>query len=127
MLDLGCGAGDIASLLVKQRCARIIGVDSDDELIAAARALQLPSSEFHVGDVLTFQRDAQEPLDGIWCSFTAAYASSEFPQIVRKWVSQLRLGGWVCVVEVDGMLRHEPVEPLMACHRQMLDTFGRML
>ncbi len=91
VLDLGCGIGDQAAELVA-RGARVIGVDSSDAMLASAKARAIPKAEFR-------RLDLGEPLgieshvDGIWCSFTAAY----FPELVPRltaWKEHLKPGGW---------------------------------
>ena len=52
VLDMGCGPGDLSAELVK-RGARVIGLDVDEELLAAARARDLPAdkAEFRRADL----------------------------------------------------------------------------
>src|SRR5215470_5784839 len=71
ILDLGCGAGDLAAEFVR-RGAHVIGIDINQELIEAARSRGIVGAEFQLGDV----RNPPElggAMDGIWCSFTTAF------------------------------------------------------
>jgi SAM-dependent methyltransferase len=119
VLDLGCAVGDLAAELVA-RGARVIGLDANDELLAAARERKIPKAEFrHV--------DLREPLDlgagfaadGIWCSFTAAYFL-DLPAALANWSRALRPGGWIALTEIDDLFGHEPVSPRA---RERFDTY----
>jgi 2-polyprenyl-3-methyl-5-hydroxy-6-metoxy-1,4-benzoquinol methylase len=71
VIDLGCGVGDLASVLAA-RGAYVVGVDTNEELLEHARSRQIKNVEFRNVDL----RGAFElgiAADGIWCSFTAAY------------------------------------------------------
>jgi SAM-dependent methyltransferase len=108
VLDLGCGAGDQAAELVA-RGARVIGVDTNDEFLADARARGLPNTDFRLGD-LRAPLDIDEPMDGLWCSFTAAF----FPDLqaaLARWTTHLRPGGWIALTEIDDLFGHVPVQP----------------
>jgi hypothetical protein len=78
VLDLGGGTGEQVSLLAA-RGAKVIGVDAIDGLV-----------------------------DGIWCSFAAAY----FPALsdeLSAWKPYLRVGGWIVLTEIDDLFGHEPM------------------
>ena len=73
-IDMGCGTGEMMSLLARNGWTPI-GVDADDEMLGAARAL-CPSCRVEKLDVTT--ADAQTlrldgPADLIWASFTVEY------------------------------------------------------
>jgi len=106
VLDLGCGVGDLAAELVA-RGARVIGIDANEELVAAARALKLERADFRVGDLRALPELGRE-VDGIWCSFAAAYFV-DFESVLRSWTAVLRPGGWVALTEVDDLFGHEPL------------------
>jgi SAM-dependent methyltransferase len=118
VLDLGCGMGDQAALLAA-RGARVIGLDQITELVAVAQARDIPNAEFRQcnlhGD-LAFA----EPIDGIWCSFTAAH----FPALsdrLAAWTRHLRTGGWIALTEIDDLFGHEPLSPAT---RAVLDAYA---
>jgi trans-aconitate methyltransferase len=46
---LGCGVGDVAALL-SIRGARVVGIDMNEEVLAAARDRDIPGAEFHSAD-----------------------------------------------------------------------------
>ncbi len=107
VLDLGCGVGDLAAELVA-RGARVIGVDGNDELLAEARARGLADAHFHRADLHALP--ALGPVDGVWCSFTAAYFP-DLPAALARWTADLRPGGWIALTEIDDMFGHEPLSP----------------
>lgn len=121
VLDLGCGVGDVAALLVA-RGARVEGLDANDELLDAARGLDLAGASFRHADLRRLPPPAPgAPLfDGIWCSFVAAYFV-DLGRALTAWALHLRPGGWIAVTEIDDLFGHEPV----AAHtRELLDGYA---
>ncbi len=119
ILDLGCGVGDLAAEFVA-RGARVIGVDMNDELLHEARSRGLVGAEFRCHDLRTpLELDA--PVDGLWCSFTAAYFV-DLPAALALWVNDLRAGGWIALTEIDDLFGHEP---LSACTKSLFDGYAR--
>jgi ubiquinone/menaquinone biosynthesis C-methylase UbiE len=106
VLDLGCGVGDLASELVN-RGSCVIGVDAHEELLLEARSRRLSNAEFRMADLRSLP-DLGIASDGIWCSFTAAYFP-DLPRILRAWTTNLKLGGWIAVTEIDDLFGHEPL------------------
>lgn len=108
VLDLGCGVGDLAAELVA-RGARVVGVDLNDELLREGRSRELPGAEFRMADLRTLEGLAlDDPVDGLWCSFAAAY----FPDLAAAlavWRRHLAPGGWAALTEVDDFFRHGPL------------------
>lgn len=122
LLDLGCGVGDQAFALT-QRGARVIGVDGNAEFIAAARERNIAHAEFHCQN-LQEPLNLIAPVDGIWCSFTAAYFPN-LSQALVAWSGYLRPGGFIALTEVDDMFGHEPVQDLTkwSLDRYVEDSF----
>jgi SAM-dependent methyltransferase len=108
VLDLGCGPGDLAVALAA-RGARVIGVDANEELLAAARASMPQTVELRVADLSELGK-LRVVADGIWSSFAAAYLT-DLPKVLRAWARLLRPGGWIVLTEVDDLFGHEPVTP----------------
>jgi SAM-dependent methyltransferase len=106
VLDLGCGPGDLSSELVK-RGAKVIGVDSDENLLSIARKRDLKDCTFLNQDLTMLQLE-HSSFDGIWCSFTAAYFT-KFKSVVHGWMPLLKPNAWICVTEIDDLLGHEPM------------------
>jgi SAM-dependent methyltransferase len=118
VLDLGCAAGDVTALLVA-RGARVIGVDLNAELLDEARALKLDGADFRLAD-LRKPLVLDEPADGIWSSFTAAYLP-DLTATLHAWGALLRPQGWLALTEVDDLFAHEP---LGARARGLLQSYG---
>lgn len=116
VLDLGCGPGEISGLLA-QAGLRVTGVDADAELLAVARAAH-PECRFEQQDL---QDLALPPgaFDGLWCSFTAAYFP-DFERLLIRWCSALKPQAWICLVEMDDLLGHEP---LSEATRRRIEAF----
>ena len=110
VLDLGCAIGDQAVLLT-ERGANVIGIDANEGLLAVARARNIAKAEFRHGDLRSMECEGL--VDGIWCSFAAAYLPDLTPVLV-KWRSLLRPGGWIALTEVDDLFAHSPLSPLTA-------------
>jgi trans-aconitate methyltransferase len=106
VLDLGCAVGDQAAELVA-RGAHVIGVDASAELISEAQSRHLANAEFRQAD-LRSQVDLGTPVDGIWCSFTAAYFPN-LSDLIGSWQRHLRLGGWIALTEIDDLFGHTPL------------------
>ena len=108
VLDLGCSIGAQAAELAA-RGARVIGVDTNDELLATARARGIPRAAFRHAD-LREALPVDGPVSGIWSSFAAAYFPDLSPRLAA-WCSNLEPGGWVALTEIDDLFGHEPVQP----------------
>jgi SAM-dependent methyltransferase len=109
VLDLGCGIGDQAAQLA-DRGACVLGLDTNQELLAAAQTRNTPNTKFRSGD-LTALEDGLGVFDGIWCSFAAAYVPNLGPTLAC-WRQHLRPQGWVALTEVDDFFGHQPLLPL---------------
>lgn len=105
VLDLGCGPGDISAELIA-RGAQVTGIDANNELLAAARR-QCPTGLFEHQD-LTNLRLPRNSFDGLWSSFAMAYFI-DFENVLSRWLEFLTNNAWICIVEIDDLLGHEPV------------------
>lgn len=117
ILDLGCGPGDISKLLA-ERSAHVVGIDANHDLIQAAKKTQLESCEFLVQNL----RELDVPkgsFDGIWSSFVPAYFI-DFPKVLEHWLSFLKPDAWICLVEIDDLLAHNPINEE---HREQINRF----
>ncbi|HEV2444242.1 MAG TPA: methyltransferase domain-containing protein [Steroidobacteraceae bacterium] len=103
ILDLGCGPGDVSALLAA-RGAMVTGIDCDLELLAAARA-NVPDARFEAQDLNRLTLPAH--FDGIWSSFAAAYFA-DFTTTFALWCKFLKPAAWVCLIDIDDLLGHEP-------------------
>ena len=111
VLDIGCGVGDVAARL-HGRGVDVLGIDSNAELIAAARE-RYPHVRFVEADVQDPASDRLGLFDGLWASFVTAYFPNLVPVLTRWTERLLRPGGWVALVEVDDLLGHEPLAPTL--------------
>lgn len=105
ILDLGCGPGDLSAEL-SARDVSVTGVDGNSELLAAARE-RCPRDRFELQDLHALHLDPAS-YDGLWSSFTAAYFV-DFAKVFAHWSSFLKPKAWVCVVDINDLLRHEPL------------------
>ena len=103
VLDLGCGPGDLSAELAVRGVA-VTGIDHDPELLAAART-RAPEGNFEQQDLSELTLPTR--FDGIWCSFTAAYFVA-FTTTFARWCTFLKPRAWVCLIDVDDLLGHEP-------------------
>ncbi len=117
VLDLGCAIGDQSALLVAAG-ARVIGLDSNEELLREARSKRLPHTEFRQCDLSALPNDLVGTADGLWCSFVPAYFPA-LPIALTEWARALRPGGFVALTEVDDLFAHEPLGPRV---RSLLDA-----
>jgi SAM-dependent methyltransferase len=118
VLDLGCAVGDQTAELVA-RGASVIGIDANEELLGEAQSRHLTNAEFRVANL----RDLSESgilVDGLWCSFTAAYFP-DLPSVLGSWGTCLRPGGWVSFTEIDDLFGHGP---LSARSKSLLDAYA---
>jgi SAM-dependent methyltransferase len=106
LLDLGCGVGDQTAQLAA-RGARVIGIDANEDLLVSARERAIPNAEFRNLDLRDLGRMGIA-VDGIWCSFTAAYFP-DFAPVLASWASLLKPGGWIALTEVNDLFGHEPI------------------
>lgn len=108
VLELGCGVGDQAAALAA-RGARVVAVDSNEELLAEARSRALAGVELRHLDLRELP-DLGLAADGIWSSLTPAYFP-DLPRVLASWARHLRPGGWIALVEIDDLWAHEPLPP----------------
>jgi SAM-dependent methyltransferase len=116
VLDLGCGPGDISAELCR-RGVSVTGVDGNRELLLAAKE-RCPRCTFENQDLRALNLGS-ESYDGLWSSFTAAYFS-DFERIFSRWIALLKSNAWVCIVEIDDLLGHEPLSDTT---RRTIDEF----
>lgn len=106
VLDLGCGIGDQARELASRGC-KVIGLDANQELIAAAISHQISNCEFLICD-LRNPPPLDLRVDGIWCSFVAAYFT-DLTRLLTRWTPLLKPGGWIAITEVEDLFGHKPL------------------
>lgn len=119
VLDLGCAVGDLTAELVA-RGARVIGVDMNEELLGEATSRRLAGAEFRMADLRDLP-DLGIEVDGIWCSFTAAYIP-DLSSVLEDWRARLRTGGWIALTEIDDLFGHQPIPTGV---KSLLDGYAR--
>jgi SAM-dependent methyltransferase len=119
VLDLGCGIGAQAAELVA-RGAHVIGFDGNEELLEVARSRFLAHAEFERYDLHALP-DLGREVDGVWCSFAAAYFP-DLSAVLGAWTRHLRPGGWVALTEIDDLFAHEPLGDRT---RELLESYVR--
>lgn len=118
VLDLGCGIGDQSAELAA-RGACVIGLDAQDELLAAARSRGLPHAEFRLAD-LHRPLDPAIIADGLWASFSPAYFT-DLGAALARWLPHIRPDGWIALTEIDDLFGHEP---LSVRARSLFDAYA---
>jgi len=126
ILDLGCGIGDQSRELAA-RGAHVIGFDSNHELITEAASRNLANCEFHCCDLRELPNLGKE-VEGLWCSFTAAYFPDLSP-LLRLWRTHLHEDGWIALTEIDDLFGHHPLSTrtsfLLQAYTQEATSAGR--
>lgn len=108
VVDLGCGDGSTTALLADRwPAARVTGVDSSPEMLAAAP--RRPRLEFRLGDVLDWR--PEQPVD-VLVSNAVLHWVPGHDRLLAAWAEQLAPGG-VLAVQVPGNFR-APTHALLA-------------
>jgi trans-aconitate 2-methyltransferase len=94
VVDLGCGPGNsTAPLKARWPEAAVTGVDSSEELLAAARR-DHPSIDFTVGDIATWA--AAEPVDVVFANASLQWVS-DHERLVPRLFDQVAAGSVLAV------------------------------
>jgi trans-aconitate 2-methyltransferase len=111
VVDLGCGEGSLtASLAFRWPGAKVTGVDSSPEMLAAAAASASPGRvEFELGDVRDWA--PEEPVDVVVSNAVLHWVPGH-ARLLARWAGRLRPGGWLAV-QVPGNFR-APTHALLA-------------
>jgi trans-aconitate 2-methyltransferase len=115
VVDLGCGEGALtASLATRWPSARVTGVDSSPEMLAAARAHAVPERlAFSLGDVRDWRPAG--PVDVLVTNAVLHWVPGH-AELLSRWAGHLAAGGWLAL-QVPGNWR-APTHALLAelCH-----------
>ena len=111
VVDLGCGEGALtASLAQRWPGARVTGVDSSPQMLAAAAAHAVPGRvTFTRGDAQGWQ--PAEPVDVLVTNAVLHWVPGH-ADLLRRWAGQLAPGGWLAL-QVPGNWR-APTHALLA-------------
>lgn len=108
-LDLGCSLGNVAALLAT-KCSKVMAIDINNDLLEIARLENnYPNIEYIEGNLTRIESIVREKVDGIWCSFTAAYFP-DFGPVLDKWSELLKPGSWIALVEINDLFGHRPLQ-----------------
>ena len=108
VVDLGCGDGSTTALLADRwPGARVTGVDSSPEMLAAAPSR--PGLDFVLGDVRDWH--PQAPVDVVVCNAVLHWVPGH-DRLLARWAQQLPPGG-ALAVQVPGNFR-APTHALLA-------------
>jgi trans-aconitate 2-methyltransferase len=111
VVDLGCGPGGLtATLALRWPAARVLGIDSSPEMIAAATERATPGRvDFQLADLRDWS--PPEPVDVIVTNATLQWVIGHL-DLLPVWVERhLRPGGWLAL-QVPGNL-HDPLHTLL--------------
>jgi trans-aconitate 2-methyltransferase len=101
IVDLGCGPGNSAAILsLYFRGAEILGVDTSENMLAAART-RLPAARFILQDLNFWHPD--EPVDLIFAN-AALHFAPDHPKLLARLMSFLAPGG-VLAVQMPNVLQ----------------------
>jgi trans-aconitate 2-methyltransferase len=96
VVDLGCGSGRLtATLADRWPAARIEGIDSSPEMIAAAERLAVPGLRFTAGDIAVWEPD--RPVDVIVSNAALQWVPTHHRDLLPKWIKALTPGGWLAI------------------------------
>lgn len=109
--DLGCGEGTMTATLAERwPTARVTGVDSSPEMLAATAKVAVPERlEFVPGDVRDWAPDG--PLDVVVSNAVLHWVPGH-EELLTRWAGWLDPGGWLAV-QVPGNFR-APTHALLA-------------
>lgn len=120
ILDLGCGIGAVSNLLA-QKFHKVIGIDSNPELLEVAKnEFTTINTTYYLADLTKLQSLSLPRANGIWSSFTASYFP-DFMPVLTSWLNLLQPGGWIAIQEMDGLFDHEPLSP---ASKQVFKTYS---
>lgn len=108
VVDLGCGDGSTTALLADRwPAARVTGIDSSAEMLAAAP--RRPRLELRLGDVRDWRPEV--PVDVLVCNAVLHWVPGH-DRLLARWAGQLSPGG-ALAVQVPGNFR-APTHALLA-------------
>jgi trans-aconitate 2-methyltransferase len=114
--DLGCGPGQLTETLAERwPAAQVRGLDSDSEMIAAAKKLDVPDRvRFAQGDLRDFKPEG--PVDVIISNAVLQWVPGH-TEVIRQWTETLAAGGWLAF-QVPGNLD----QPIHAIVRELAQS-----
>ena len=86
-----------------------MGIDSNPNLLEVAHN-NCPKECTFLNQNLSSLQVTPSNFDGLWCSFTSAYFTN-FEKILSGWIQFLKKDSWICIVDINNLLGHEPLSP----------------
>lgn len=116
VVDLGCGPGPLTrSLAERWPDARVVGLDSSDEMVQKARSAQhAPNLEFELADASSWMPD---PNTDVLVSNAMLQWIPGHRELMVKWLGALKPGSWFAV-QVPGNFS----SPSHALMRELADS-----
>ena len=102
ILDCGCGEGRFGRMLAGRGAHRVLGVDTCEPMIQAARELQSDNEEYVVGDVQDLHFLADESFD-LAVSYLNHCDLPDFAANVREVFRVLKAGGRFVIANLHPM------------------------
>ncbi|MBI3784675.1 MAG: methyltransferase domain-containing protein [Deltaproteobacteria bacterium] len=95
VVDLGCGTGELTSVLHTQLAAReTIGIDSSETMLAKSASFTSAGLRFEIGDVADYR--AAEPVDLLF-SNAALHWVDDHPALLARLTASIAHGGQLAV------------------------------
>jgi trans-aconitate 2-methyltransferase len=118
VIDLGCGPGNSTELIAARfPTARITGIDSSGDMVAAARA-RLPTAHFEIADVCAWAGDVgpgSQAADLIFANAVLQWVPGH-AELLPALAARLSPGGWLA-----GQVPDNLAEPAQALMREIAD------
>jgi SAM-dependent methyltransferase len=95
ILDMGCGFGDHAEKLSKQKYKKLIGFDISKELVKFANQQKIPNSAFYVGDMSKKLKHEDSSFDVVYSSLAIHYIKN-IDQLFKEVNRVLKKNGIFC-------------------------------
>jgi ubiquinone/menaquinone biosynthesis C-methylase UbiE len=121
VLDLGCGAGQLALHLAERRAAEVIGVDISERMLALARAERSHPRVSYVHEAIERMTFPPDRFDLVVSSFAIHYVA-DYRGLIRRIAGWLSTGGilvysaehpvYLSRASADGWIRDTAGQPL---------------
>lgn len=95
ILDMGCGFGDHAQRLSKQKYKKLVGFDISKELVRFASEQKIPNSTFYVGDMSKKLKHKESSFNIVYSSLAIHYIKN-IKNLFKEVNRILKRGGIFC-------------------------------
>lgn len=127
VVDLGCGDGPLTlSLARRWPTARMVGIDSSPEMLAAARSRDLAGEvQWRQADITDWDPAKDGPIDVLVSNAALQWVPSH-RDLLPRWAAQLAPGGWLAL-QVPGNFEapsHRLMREVAAGHPRAAELLG---